>query len=515
MNSDELCLAIDLGTGGPKVGLVSLDGAVLAYEVHHVLTRYGGDGSATQDAEEWWRLIVEATRRLVGASGRAEDVRAVAVTGQYASTVPVDETGRPVGECLTWLDTRGVVHNRRALGGPVQGYHPWKVARFLRKSGGAPSMASGDPLGQILFLQRDCPEVDARARWYLEPVDYLTTRLTGSATATLASRFTLWMTDNRRLDQLRYDRELLGLAGLSDERLAPLVPVGSVVGTLTPSVAKELCLSSAVQVITGVPDLHAAALGAGATAPYAAHLALSTSSWISCPVPKKKTDALHSIAAVPGLSADSYLIIDNQETGAKALEWCRDALSDPDAPTDYEALTALAATSPSGAKGVRFLPWLAGERSPVDDKRARGAFVGLSITSTRADLVRAVMEGVAANSRWLFEYVERFAGRELDPVRVLGGGAQSRLWCQIYADALNREVEQVPTPMVAQMRGAALLASVSLGRRGLDDVDAVVPRGERFVPDPVERLSARRRSEDLRESFRRERRLRARRRSPK
>jgi xylulokinase len=136
----------------------------------------------------------------------------------------------------------------------------------------------------------------------------------------------------------------------------------------------------------------------------------------------------------------------------------------------FEQMTTLAATSPPGANGVIFTPWLTGERSPVDNKHLRAGFTNLSVTTLSADLIRAVMEGVAANSAWLLKYVEKFAGRPLSPIRLLGGGAQSELWCQIYADTLGREIEQVPQPLLGQMRGAALLASVALKNRRLDDV---------------------------------------------
>jgi xylulokinase len=135
----------------------------------------------------------------------------------------------------------------------------------------------------------------------------------------------------------------------------------------------------------------------------------------------------------------------------------------------FDEMTSVAATSPPGANGVLFTPWLAGERSPVGNKNIRAGFTNLSVTTTTADLVRSVMEGVAANSAWLFKYVEKFTGRELSPIRLLGGGAQSTLWCQIYADTLNRDVEQVPQPLLAQMRGAALLASTALNHRHLSD----------------------------------------------
>jgi xylulokinase len=150
---------------------------------------------------------------------------------------------------------------------------------------------------------------------------------------------------------------------------------------------------------------------------------------------------------------------------------------------DFADLTALAATSPPGANDVLFTPWLAGERSPIGNKHLRGGFTNLSLTTTTADLVRAVLEGVAANSAWLLTYVEKFAGRQLTPLRLLGGGAQSSEWCQIFADALSREVEQVPQPMVAQLRGAALLGAIGLGRHRLEDIASLRPRGHTFAPN--------------------------------
>ncbi|HEY5267117.1 MAG TPA: FGGY-family carbohydrate kinase [Acidimicrobiales bacterium] len=478
----ELCLSIDLGTGGPKVGLVTLDGEIVASEVHHVLTHYRSEGAATQDAEEWWSLICDATRRLLATSlSAARRVKAVAVTGQYASTVPVDANGVPTGPCSTWLDTRGGRYSHKAVGGPFMGYNARKVLAFVRKTGGAPSTSGADPIGQILYLMNEQPEIVANTRWFMEPVDYLTMRFTGVASATHASRLAMWMTDVRALTNYNYDQQLLKMVGIDGTSLPPLQPFGSVVGNVMKSVAADLGLSSDTVVITGIPDLHAAAIGSGATKLYETHLALSTTSWISCPVPKKKSDINHSIVSVPGLTNDSYMVIDSQDTGAKALEWLQGVLAGTGTPMSYDEMTTLAATSPPGANRVLFTPWLAGERSPVDNRRIRAGFTNLSITTTTADLVRAVMEGVATNSAWLLKYVDKFAGKELSPIRLLGGGAQSPLWCQMYADVLGRDVVQVDQPLLAQMRGAALLASVALKVRSLEEVGARAP-GVAFHP---------------------------------
>ncbi|MGC1239510.1 MAG: FGGY-family carbohydrate kinase [Acidimicrobiales bacterium] len=501
--TSELCLSIDLGSGGPKIGLVTLEGEIIANEVHSVTTHFTEDGGATQDANEWWRIIVEATKRLLATvENSSTNVRAIAVTGMYASTVPVDANGNPTGPCVTWLDVRGGRYTREAIGGWFQGYNPRKILPFVRKTGGAPSTAGADPIGQILSIMRDMPEVAAATCWYMEPIDFLTMRFTGVATATHASRLVMWMTDNRKLDNYSYDAQLLALVGLDEKFLPPLQAFGSVVGTLSDAVASELGLAKDVVVVSAIPDLHAAAIGAGATANYETHLALSTTSWISCPVPKKKTDINHNIAAVPGLSNDSYVVIDNQETGAKSLEWLRNVMAGSGERMSFDEMTALAATSPPGSHGVRFTPWLAGERSPIDNKNIRAGFTNLSITTASADLVRSVLEGVAANSAWLFGYIEKFAGRALTPIRLLGGGAQSSLWCQIYADTLDREVRQIDQPLLAQLRGAALLASVALGRHSLSEVPA--PSATTFHPSPDGGPSMRERVEDIKSLYERD-----------
>lgn len=488
---ERLVLAVDLGTGGPKVGFASVTGRVVWQDLFLVETRWPGDGAAVQDAEEWWRLITDAARaKLADGTVDASKVVGVAITGQWASTVPVDAEGVPVGDCVMWQDHRGIRLVKERIGGPVAGYSPKPLATFVRKTAGVPG--GNDPIGHNLVLAKHHPEVAAAARWYLEPVDYLAMRFTGVAAASHASMTAWWLTDNRDLTAMRYDEELVALAGVDASKLAPLVPTGSVVGTVRSEVAADLGLPEGVQVITGVPDLHAAAVGSGAVHPGEAHMALSTTSWISTPVHQKKTDVLHSIATIPGLHGE-YLVANNHDTSGLALRWLRDSIVEPDdglLPTkglSFDDLTALAATSPPGANGVLFTPWLQGERSPVSDAFIRGGFHNLSLQSTRADLVRALMEGVAHNNRWLLQYVEKFVGHRMDPIRFVGGGAVSELWCQIHADVLDRRIEQVVEPLHAQLRGVAILAGLSLGLVERSEVGDLVTVARTFEPDPANR----------------------------
>lgn len=470
-------VAIDLGTTGLKVAVSTLRGKIVWSASRELRTTLGPGGLATQDAEEWWRLVCELVRE--GASS-VPDISAVACTGQWASTVPVDESGVPVGDCVMWMDTRGAPHARAVIAGPVAGFNPRSALAWVRVTGGAPSTTGADFLGHALHLQH----AGSGARWFLEPVDYLTMRLTGIASASHASMTAAWLTDNRRLDVLDYDDSLVARAGIDRTRLAPLRPTGSVIGTVRDDIAADLGLPVGVQVVTGVPDLHSASVGAGTVADFATHLAISTTSWISCPVPFKKTDVLHQIASIPGVIPGGYLIANNHETAGRCLQWLRDALF-PD--VSYDELSALAATAAPGSGTVLFTPWLAGERSPVDDRDARGGFHNLSLTTSSADLVRAVLEGVAYNSRWLHETVERFAKRRLDPIRIFGGGAVSDLWCQIHADVLDRTIERVSDPLNCNARGAALIAGIALGAVRVDEVDALVGVERTFAPDPDNR----------------------------
>jgi xylulokinase len=323
-------LAVDLGTGGPKVGLVSMVGQVAWQDHIAVKTRWLDGGGAVQDAEEWWQIVADATRRaLAEGPVPAERVVAVSVTGQWASTVPVDGEGRPVSDCVMWMDTRGGHHARRLLGGPVAGYAPGAAAVWIRRSGAPPSTAGDDSFGHMLHLENDQPEVARAARWYLEPVDYLSMRFTGVAAASPGSMTPAWLTDTRQADIRDYDPVLVRRSGLNAAKLPPLRPTGSIVGRVKAAVAADLGIPAGIPVVTGTLDLHSGAVGAGAIGDYQPHMVISTTSWISCPVAKKKTDLVRQMATVAGLTAGRYLVVNNQDTAGRCLEWLRDNIVGP------------------------------------------------------------------------------------------------------------------------------------------------------------------------------------------
>ena len=143
----------------------------------------------------------------------------------------------------------------------------------------------------------------------------------------------------------------------------------------------------------------------------------------------------------------------------------------------------IASQVPAGSNKVIVTPWLNGERSPVDDNTVRAGIHNVSKTTTQDDIVRAFFEGVAYNTRWSFQYLERFVGRRLDPLNIIGGGAKSDLWCQIFSDVLNRTIRQVQDPMQANGRGAAFIASVALGFTSFDEIPNLIKYTNVFHPN--------------------------------
>ncbi len=480
-------LVVDLGTGGPKVGFASLLGRVVHQEHHQVETSFTSDGGATQDADEWWHLILGAARGAV-TSGSVDPSKVVAVsmTGQWASTVPVDEHGLPTGPAVMWMDSRGGELVRKRVGGPVSGYKARGIAEFIRRSGGAPSLDGADPIGHRLFLQHHDRELWARSRWLLEPVDYLSMRFTGKAAASPVSMTGSWLVDTRDPANTSYDPVLVELAGGGADKLPPLQKFGTVMGVVQPSVADELGFGPDVKVVTGAPDIHTAAIGAGAVKLGEAHMAVSTTGWISVPVTRKKTDIVRQVATIPGIDDATYLVANNHETAGMCLQWLKGAMGGT---LDYGELTELAATAEPGSGGVIFTPWLKGERSPVADRTMRAGFHNMSLATTQADLVRSVLEGVAYNNQWLHEAVEKFVGGRLDNLRMIGGGAQSDLWCQIHADVMDRTIEQVADPLYCGLRGAALSAGMAIGEVEQKELRGLVSIKETYRPNPVNRAA--------------------------
>jgi len=494
--ADKFIIGIDLGTSSAKVGVFSVYGEAFGWESEPLSLHLLPNGGAEQDPRDWWNAIRLATKRLLArAVVPRERIVAICASTPGAGTVPVDREGNCLMRAMTWLDTRGAEYTRRIAGGIAAGYDPIKLVRWLRLTGGAPFLSGKDSFGHQLYIKYERDDVYRRTYKFLDVVDYVDWCLTGKFITTFDAVVTRWVTDNRDPAHLTYDDTLIRWSQIEREKYPDPVPSTHVLGPILPHVADELGLPRAVQVVAGAFDIPAAAVGSGAADLYAAHLYIGTSSWLATHLPFKKTDLASAMASVPCALTDRFLLIATQEMAGGNLTWLRDnilyhddALAARRAPDDFfVALNAVAESVPPGSRGVLYTPWLFGERAPVDDGWIRAGFHNLSLHNTRADMARAVMEGVAFNTRWLLAPFEKFCGRRMDPINMVGGGANSNLWCQIHADVLNRTIRQVKDPVLANARGAALIASLGLGYLRVDEVSRYVEIQNEYHPNPANR----------------------------
>lgn len=494
MAPDLHVLAIDIGTSGCKAAVADLSGTVRAWEFRPVETLLLPDGGAEQRPGDWWRALLDASATAIARAGGAKII-AVCANTQGEGTLPVDEAGTPLCNAILWMDTRGAAHVRRQVGGPIAGYAAAKAIRFLWLTGGAPSLTGKDPVGHMLYLKHERPDLYARTHKFLNVLDYINFRLTGRMAATNDSLLTSWVTDNRVPGKCVLHEGLCRDIGIPMEKIPVPVPCTEVLGEADPAFARAVGLPPGTPVVAGSIDTAAAAIGAGTVRDNDLHLYLGTSSWLAAHVPRKKTDLAHAIASVPCAVPGKYLMTALQATAGGNLEFLCDRLFfHPDELTPagrpegaYAALDRVAELSPPGARGVLYTPWIYGERAPIEDHTIRAGLHNLSLGTTRPDVVRAVLEGVALNTRWLLRPVERFLGGTVPSIAAVGGGAVSGTWCQILADVLDRPVRQAARPIEANVRGSVYIAAAALGHVTFDDVPALVQIQQVYEPRPGNR----------------------------
>ena len=483
--AEKLILAVDLGTSGMKVALINVNGHVLGWESEPVQLIITPDGGAEQSPDEWWGAFLSATGRLLEKNQAAgPNVIAVCASTQGEGTIAVDKEGKALSNAILWMDMRGAPYLQKQLNGwiNIDGAGISNVLRFVRLTGGMPSMTGKDPAAHMLFIRDTMPDVYARTHMFLNVLDYINLRLTGEFVASFDSIVTSWVTDNRNPDSIQYNDSLIRTLGIDREKLPDVVACTKVIGNLRSDVASALGLSSNVKVVAGAIDNTAAAIGAGTVDDFAPHLYIGTSSWIAAHVPFKKTDIASSMASIPCAVPGRYLLTALQATAGGNLTFLRDniiyhkdeLLQQASVPDIFKVLDQIADRVPAGANGVMYTPWIWGERAPVEDKALRAGLYNLSLNNTREDIIRAFLEGIAFNTRWLLSPVEKFLGRKVNSINIVGGGAQSNVWCQIFADVLDVEIKQVADPIYANARGAAWIAAVGLGEIQFGDIPQLV-----------------------------------------
>lgn len=446
-------LAYDVGTSGTKAVLMTTTGQILAtaYEPHP--TRYPRPLWAEQDPEDWWRTVAASTRDVLD-SARADStrIRAISFTTQMVNLIPVDGSGKPLTGCISWLDGRaGDEANAvmRRLGG----------RRLFAALVGA-TLTGKDVLPKMLWLRRHQPGVFNQAAHLIDCSSYLLHRATGRLVVdwSVAS-----VTGLFNLKSKTWDHSLMRFFRIPPEKFPKLVQSTDQVGGLTAEAASFLGLPPDLPVFAGCGDGQAAPVGAGAVGDGDGHLVLGTSGFVGV-ITRRRVVGKQGIVTLQSADPAKLLLIGEMETAAACLRWAAENLyGAAPSPKIYQRMDQEVLASAPGARNLIFTPWMYGERAPVADERLRASFVNLGVNHTRADMTRAIYEGVAYNLRWMLDTIWDLFGFPLESLRVIGGGAKSPAWCQILADVTGRRLEVMPSPQEASAVGAGLLAAVGLG----------------------------------------------------
>ncbi|WP_309066221.1 xylulokinase [Microbacterium sp.] len=466
-----MIIAHDLGTTGNKASLHDDDGHLLASVTVPYPARFADGGVAEQNPQDWWGAVVAATRDLVARTATdPATVTGLVVSGQMMGAVLLDADGQPVRPAIIWADTRSGAQQReleQALGAE----HAYRVLGHRLN----PTYS----VEKIMWVRDNEPEVWTRVRRVCVAKDFIVLRLTGRLATDRSDA-----SGTNAYDQQAgtWSPEVLEAARLDPALFPEILESTAIAGTLTDAAAEALGLPASVPVVMGGGDGPLAAVGSGVVAPEdGAYVCLGTSSWISFAAdsplhdPGMRTFTFNNV--VPG----SFVPTATMQAGGASVQWIAEALSpDPSRP-ETGRLTAEAADDVD-TEDLYFLPYLLGERAPLWDPDARGAFVGIGRHHTRAHLVRAVLEGTAFN---LLTCIQAFreSGAVIDRIDAVGGGAQSDAYLSVLADVWGVPVRRRTVVEEANSLGAAVTGAVGLGLADFSAARALSEVTAEFLPD--------------------------------
>jgi len=473
-------LAHDLGTTGNKATLFDSDGRMVGstfsgYEVSHPQPTW-----AEEDPADWWRAVVDTTRQLLAEAGVAgKDVAVIAFSGQMMGCLPVDKAGRPLRNCIIWADQRGVAQAAR-LAERVGEERVYRITGHRI----SPTYSAS----KIMWLRDNEPDVFAQTHKFLHVKDYVAHRMTG---AYVTDRSDAAGMNLYHLEAGVWSDEILQAIELDPRLLPEIHDSTDVIGELTREAAAELGLAAGTPVVIGGGDGASAAVGATAVAEGPAYNYIGSSSWISFAAPRPIYDRGRRIFNWAHMVPGMFLPCGTMQAAGGSYQWLRRQVcwtEEEEAAGRgedvYDIMNRRAAESVPGAHGLLFLPYLQGERSPHWNPKARGGFVGLQVTHTRADLIRATLEGITMNLRTILQsFLD--ANAQIDEVIVIGGGAKGELWRQLLADIFGRPVLRPRLLAEATSLGAAVCGGVGVGLfRDFSVINQLVEILDRHLPDP-------------------------------
>jgi xylulokinase len=431
-------LAFDIGTTGTKAALIGPDGRTLrsAYRSHHTLSAEGG--VVEQLAEHWWEAVIEAAQEL-----NATEAEAIALTGQMQDLILVNAQGEPTHPVILYSDTRA----RDEASEINSRIGTERLRQLTGNEQGASSL-----LAKLLWLSHHEPETLAHsAHLLVGAADFVALKLTGTPVVDTTTASTTGLLDINTRTWLGHD--LLSTLGLERiyPQLPPVRPGGSLVGTLRPDRAAQLGLREGIPVYHGPGDAGATTLGVGSGEPGNVYAYLGTSGWVAF-TSTRRADPETGVFTLAHPHPARYITVAPLLTAGGNLDWVRDLFGVDDLASLIDEALSREPTS------LIYLPYLNGERSPFSDPLARAALIGLNARHTRADLCRAVLEGVVYAYR---HALEALVEEPVAHLTLTGGGTRSRGWCQLFADITRIPVAIAEDAEHVGARGAVLAAQVA------------------------------------------------------
>ena len=448
-------LGIDIGTSACKVAVFDREGQVMASGSGDYPVYYPKEGWAEQDPEEWWTAVCGAIQKTLHKGGISpEQIAGVGIDGQSWSAIAIDQEGKVLTNTPIWMDTRAQSICDR-LNEEIGADEIFKVS--------GNSLQPSYTTAKILWYKENLPEIYPKIYKILQSNSYIAFKLTGAVTQELSQGYGLHCFNMR---EGRWDEEMCRKLGIPMEFLPEIVSCDTVVGTVTEKAAAESGLLAGTPVVAGGLDAACGTLGAGVIHPGETQEQGGQAGGMSICIEEYKADPrlILGFHVVPG----KWLLQGGTTGGGGVMRWFEREFADYErlmkeqtGQSSLEQLNEIAGEVAPGCDGLVFLPYMAGERSPIWNPDAKGVFYGLDFSKTKGHMVRACMEGVALSLRHNLEAAKE-AGAEVEVLRAMGGSANSILWTQIKADITGKPI-LVPSSDTATTLGAAILAGVGVG----------------------------------------------------
>lgn len=456
--SDKFILAHDLGTTGNKASLFDSRGAVFASSFYGYDTEYSRVNWVEQNPNDWWQAVCVSTKQLlIEAKISPVDIACIAFSGQMMGCVAVDEDARPLRNAIIWADMRAGTEAQYLIDRAG-----WDDVYRITGHRASPSYSGA----KILWIRNNQPDLYAAAHKFIHAKDFIVARLTGNFVTDYSDASGMNLYDLQTRD---WSDQILEAIEIDRQQLPELHASTDIVGEVLPGIAGEVGLAPGTPVVIGGGDGSCAAVGAGVVREGSAYNYIGSSSWIGIATSQPILDPKKRTFTWAHLVPDMFSPTGTMQAAGGSYQWLRNVFCELEKDSAsklnldaYELMNLQVEQSPPGANNLLFFPYLLGERSPRWNPNARGAFFGLTMAHTRADIIRATLEGITLNLRVILDAFEE-QGAEVEAIRLIGGGAQGRVWRQIMADIYEKPVVRPTLLAEATSMGAALAGGIGVG----------------------------------------------------